>query len=488
MLAGLFLCAVLGGCAFDATVPVGAPISCHSNEECPADLLCLKRLCRPRDADITAPFFDRPSSVSPSRVGPGATVEVRLHLSELVDTAVVTATRFDGRTLQLAVNEEPDDPRSMVATATVGPLDEGSWDLSARFVDVTGNAAELAPVGSFVVDASAPRLVPSETRITLVPSIDNPLAVVATVREGTQVRVQLSADEAILSIIARTGDGAIEVESVSGRFASLVADVGAVLDGPRSITVTWGDDLGNTRDETIVAAYTVDNTAPVLPADAAAALVFERAPFGTGEAGVARSFTLRSEGPTTLSAGSLIEVVDDKDPVFASPLGLAEVQLDGTVDPTRLAGVDRPLVYIRLVDEAGNRSSTTAVVPTVDWLLSGRAVAGRPAQLFIDGALRIDSGLVQTIPGTSKLVVDGRQMAENDAELAVLDADDQPRLRDELMGEVEVTESGRGSNPCTHSPAGIAWCVDVVGTFSAQVLCSPSVKRLWRLEIGWVGA
>jgi hypothetical protein len=184
--AALLLAAALAACSSSVQdLPPGGVVVCSSSGDCPSGTICqalLGRCISAASDDRQPPALVAGSSqVTPPAATAGTLVTVAFTVDE--DLALDPEVRFDGATSLLGTPRR--SGRSYTLSFPASAADgEGSHNVVARLVDLSGNVAATVPVGSLTLDFTPPSAAPpavtpafarSGSTLTAVISFSEPL-------------------------------------------------------------------------------------------------------------------------------------------------------------------------------------------------------------------------------------------------------------------------------------------------------------------------
>jgi hypothetical protein len=335
-------------CIPDVTVDdPGVQLLCNSDDDCPENFACKAvddeqrcislELLSKTPIELTAPLSSDQARVS--AIEGNNVVAARFSLSEL---PAAIAVQFDDEPMTCTNNTDDTGVAFSCTFAIATSVVSGVHTITLRARDAAGNS--VRDNVEVVVDADAPGVdavtvlsgtvrdsaAPARATLVLAVAFDEP------VRTAT---LQLSAAEPC--------EQTIDANTV------VCTVIASDDEGPRVITGTVTDTLGNvgTVDEAL--DVIIDGTPPASPnVTTEQVVVYRRAPWGEG----ARSqptFTLEVD-ESAVEAGALVAVAADGE--GRSQLATAA---PGTID---LGSTDHSVVFVASVDAAGNRSSFVEVL------------------------------------------------------------------------------------------------------------------------------
>ncbi|HEY3451616.1 MAG TPA: kelch repeat-containing protein [Myxococcales bacterium] len=388
-LAGAALLALLAGC-FNSRVPVGAQLTCSTDQDCPPGLVCRKvahRCLDPLSLDTTPPALEGPVDVSPAVARAGLPVAIAFRTTEplLVDPTVLVGERpaivdeegtaRSERRYRFALVPDGTEPQDPPASVRI------------TLVDQTGNEAAGLLAGTVRFDFAAPAIA-GEVEVQLEAPPRSLVDPVAKAGVGSRVSVALGFDEAagaepvVEALWAQADPGAPKKEEVlsfvrrSGGPTSYVFEhvlvASAVPQGPYVLRVAVKDAAGNEASHTLAVGFEVDTLAPEAPDVATEGrVVFRREPWGT-EAGAGVPRMSVQALPGGVGAGDALYVFSHD---LHGELGHAAADDRGAV-VVDLFYADLSRVYVRAVDGAGN-ASPEVQVRDLEWVATlGGKVAG----------------------------------------------------------------------------------------------------------------
>jgi len=471
------LAALLAACSPKLEVDPDAKVTCASNADCPSGFTCrtsLQRCVSTGTSNDPAPGLVAGSThVGPVFLAAEGILTVELEATaELAAPPRVLATR-GGTALPLEVVST--SGRSYVLTRRFGqgasPEAEGAYAVSADLVGLTGAENLAIALGTVTYDRTPPAL--TAARVRYLPGPANPLAEadLAAATAGTELRVELDADEpladAAVQVFATTTPVGLEfLPAASGAdaTAAFAAFVSAgAAPGAHATTVTLRDAAGNASAALPGPAVVVRQAAPPLTVDQAA-VTFVRSPTGNGAAEALGGWNLPAGpyfelapaatlgGAATLPAGTFsfggaaplrrVQVLASQDGAGL----LAELAPGaGGAWPRTPLGSDAPRVWVRGLDDAGNASAPVAI-RNVEWVGTLRGTVG-------------DAGphRLETRPAAQATYVDERTVrVGDDAGVAGLDG---ATLRAEfgipfaVAGEAAVVPPAREAHAMTYDPS-----------------------------------
>jgi len=278
----------------------------------------------------------------------------------------------------------------------VGASDqEGAWPLQVTLTDLAGNT-NVATLAVVTYDFTPPEV--ESATVAYVPAADNPLAVAAQAKAGTQIVLVVSAKETpgsvqppVLSLVcgATSLASGLAASSIATRAVTFQVTVPASLsfDGACTPNVSWRDVAGNFTSTATFSdpAIRVKTSTPTLVVDQVS-VAFVRSPWGNSAAETIGAVTIPSgpyfalappeavssqesfaAGTFTMAGGTLARVRVWGDAVKSALLGSFAPNTSGSGPPARLAGMDVPAAYVTGVDDAGNESAAVAIQQT-EWV------------------------------------------------------------------------------------------------------------------------
>ncbi len=377
---------VLGGCRFDAAVPPEAEIRCMGG--CPSGWECRSRINRCRRAEDGAPPELTGVTVSPRRGSRGTTfVFSGTSNHRLWPESAPALELFAGATVT-SVSPSPGwEEGTLRWEWRADAPDLASMNLSAltELVDVEGRARRER-LGSITLDVDSPRSLPAVGRVLLPIDSVLPLDEVRALAAGARLELTVVFDEPLGAggpLVRCVGAGSVDAIDFEPPTAVGPAWFfrGTVKPGaPQGLcqfAVTARDEVGNegtrplsviglpsdTSTESGVTEYLIDTVAPPPPnVGRDEAYVVVRRPWdGSGT-------------PTAVEFGSSPEPDEWRLFFTSDPLNLvgrgsllerndAELVPDGSKRSFALDdSVDRPEVWVFVVDRAGNRSPPAFIV------------------------------------------------------------------------------------------------------------------------------
>lgn len=411
------LALALGACTRLGEIAAGTVVTCAGPSDCPSGLVCTHGRCQDASAiDTLPPDLASPVEVAPARVRAGQPFTVRFTVTEPLATTPLVSLALDppvsvdcapATTLAYACSYLPTGGED----AGLG----GEVSLGVALRDRAGNDTARRDVATVTLDFTPPA--PKIAVVAYDPPPSNPLSSARRATAGTQVRVVVSADEALSpaaprSLVGRLGAAtlAFAPSAWPGLAENDAAFVGTLAgvepDGAYTLAVTWSDPLGNTGTALVPATVEVKTSRPVLHVRQDA-VVFVRSPSGNGAAEAIGGFTVPA-GPyfalapleplsaatslpadtfsTGAEAPALVRVWSDG--LQGALLGTATPDDAGRWPRLTLQNVDVPQVWVTAVDGAGNESAPVKLA-NGEWVATagGRASAGPSAVSLLASAV-----------------------------------------------------------------------------------------------------
>lgn len=391
---GLAVALGVSACIPDLGIGEGANITCEGVQDCPEGMSCviatgaLQGRCVRPGSDGVAPTLV-PGSVATSRpaVGLGAVVELSFAVSEALLADPLVQFAWSG---SATVDVAPVTPRSDADVAAKrysyryqasGDEPEQLASLVVEMTDGAGNRGRDSVPGVVGFDFSPPALLVDPAELIIAGPSASPVPPV-DVTNGSTLTVLALLDERVVAgsrlLLAAPGPadspclaaGVVEASAGAGstdtalRFSLQfeAAAVAAPPDGVYRVCLSLEDLAGNATGLEL-GLVQVDTQAPSAPVvDVRSTIVYTRAPWGD-ERGASASYTVL--GAAGAAPGDTYAVVYGAQ---GERLAFAAVDADGAFGPIELPPPDRNLVWLEVVDRAGNPSARVAV-------RSGRLVA-----------------------------------------------------------------------------------------------------------------
>ena len=394
--------ATLGlGCAVHLEVPAGATIQCASNDDCPAGFRCNvhSERCVPQDnADVEGPQPVGNAMVSPPIATRGTPMAIHFTINEplsrdpevtFVNRGAVRVAQFESTVL----GTNPEYTYVYVTSAT-GEEEETASLLDAFLIDLAGNETRTDLGASLVFDFKAPGVINTPTvrpQLRILPREGSPVVDVAALAVGSTAETSFVTDEVVTNAAVRVHGAAIDVSvacagsGVAFTCAYSLPTEGRPPDGSYELQAVLTDPAGNPNVVPLGLTLEIDTVPPCPPeVGVENAILYEREPWGRhgwqGEhdasfflSGVAGSVEPSEARTITVIAYAAATAAR------ASELARSLAQADGSFgdpedpgSPLSLGTIDRPVVFLTAVDQAGNESGSEC-----DGLDAPKAVAVR---------------------------------------------------------------------------------------------------------------
>lgn len=298
--------------------------------------------------DRTAPAFVVPPEVTPRVLSRQPGFDDGVLAFEVAEDVTVVATV--GGVGVVCV----DDVDAIRCPLDAQTLDPGAQSVVVTVVDDAGNSAFAAT--AFDVDTTPPAVL--ATALALAPPPGALLSTVTALGVGASATVVVSVDDPAASLdVVSDPPGLVFVRQPGAGTPRFVATVDAdTAEGPYQLTIATTDAVDNASDEAVVvvdddgassvAVVVVDRTAPAAPA--LGAVRYRRTPWGDDRSANPRFELEVAAAPDVTRAfawTSELRTAALGDAAIADPGGVID-----------LGAADRPVVFVSVVDAAGNES------------------------------------------------------------------------------------------------------------------------------------
>jgi hypothetical protein len=395
---------VVAAACSDFSVPNGVQIRCSSTADCPDKFKCNAptSLCVPDDrARLEGPVV-KSATATPSDVGLDVSGKPRPLVVDFVldEDLVATASSLavvdaSGDRNFASITAKSGVEHGFTATyATKGDETQNvPLQIRASLEDAFGNPSSAILPVTVTFDFTPPSLSSPAPTLTVVASVDNPLALeIDTVTQVANASADVTLSFVASEVLANGGVSVTTTPADAGVTFTLVAATGATVqlrgavsanasDGAHALSATLTDLAGNTATVDLGVTLNVDVHAPAPPDVTTAGLVtLERAPWGRLDATAFAPDDFRVSGAAT-SVEPDATVIAFRDAAGTREIGRMSANSDGAfggadgTDPVLLATADLTSVFVRAVDQAGNASAPVQVKDTL-WFAT---LAGRNA-------------------------------------------------------------------------------------------------------------
>jgi hypothetical protein len=341
-------------------------------------------------------------AVSPARVNGNGTVAATFNVDEAVLAPVVTV---GGRTMTCGGRQATSPNYTCTRPMQGDEIAVGEEQAQSVVVDVEDAAGNRDTAGGGVVfDFKAPAV--ATAAIAYLPEASNPLQAVTRARPNTEIRVSLTADEALdpgsPPVLSMAGVPVFTLvpATLGPTGAVFTASAPSLPDGDYSLTVTWSDAAGNSVSLVLAEPLVrIKTSRPTLAVDQAA-VSFLRAPWGVADIG----WTITSPDVPSGRPFAALAPADALSPTYRLPasafsaaggISILRVWKDATQGsllvsriqpatdgswPRALVpgGEDLPTVWVSAVDDAGNESELVRLA-NAEWVATPGQPAGGPS-------------------------------------------------------------------------------------------------------------
>jgi hypothetical protein len=237
---------------------------------------------------------------------------------------------------------------------------EGTATIVADVLSAAGVEALDQSVRTVDFDFRAPSLVPGTARLSLSVPAGCPLEAVERLSPQGRAVVEFVLDESSSAQVVFEPRGVLNtrLRNVTSNYFSFEVEAPDAGTGEYQLFADVSDLAGNAQRVALGLILDVDTTVPAAPDVASpAGIVYRRVPWGRRDAGA--EFRV-SVAPGAVAEAEAVEVLNE-----ISTLGVSRVNDGGAL--IELPVLDRPVVWVRAVDLACNRSPKVDV-KHVEWL------------------------------------------------------------------------------------------------------------------------
>jgi len=418
------------GCRASLPTPAGVRLHCEASSECPSGYICNPntQLClSDKNPDTSVPAVVPPVTLSPSVGNESTTFSVTFATSEALPEPPVVYFDDGGTRHELTFSQAATTTTNWTFTYVPdGSESQRALPLSIHASDAAGNTLDGFLGANIVFDFTAPAMQqlallwepPPDSRLRLADALlgGGVLSSLADASDGAQITVNLALDAPLdpatqiqVDLVDATSHLAVKsltFQSQSGSTYSFAGVVDATMaEGSYVARVRAQDQAGNVSEAFGTKVLHVDRSAPS-PADVTTPdrTIYARIPYG--KAGVpSPAFTVTGTSLAVeanayvfgLAAGS----------ADAAALGATRADSNGAFSLS-LAPIDRPEVYLMVLDGAGNTSAVAKVLQVAWTGTLGNKRAGSVVEnplMFWDS--QVFSGNQLVAPATERGASDG---------------------------------------------------------------------------------
>lgn len=299
---------------------------------------------------------------------PAETPDVRVSGLVFSDGCVTTGTNAYRCTHSVSAIHEPEGFRSFTAEVRDAAGNRGFLNLGGVTYDFTGPSVVAATA------LRSPALSTASTATELWLTDSDPLSgapvslTVTLVADETPSNVTVTLEDATESV-------ALGLVSQDDRIVEYAIEVSSIpQDGSYQISATWDDAAGNTVTRTVAEPLVrVDRVAPLATLIDQENTLYKRLPWGNAANGYETSFSV--SGAVTGSEAEQVFAYREATATASNFIGSTSV-VSGAFEIDPLAGGDLSVVYLSVLDAAGNLS-TPVKARYVQWVASlGGKIAG----------------------------------------------------------------------------------------------------------------